>query len=184
MALNQLAQTHARAICGIAREKNLLGEVGDELKAVADTVRENNELTNLFYHPLVPAAAKKDAVKAIFAGDLHDFVENFILLLIDKRREAALPAIVQEYTSLANELRNIVEAEVTVAKELTKKQLTALTAKLEQMTGKKVAVKIKIDASILGGVIVQIGDKLIDGSTVRQLQTLKSNLLTAKMTAG
>ena len=93
-----------------------------------------------------------------------------------------MPAIVREYVKLANGARNIVEAEVTTAIPLDKDQQTALINKLSRVTGKTIVLKTQIDKAIIGGVIVQIGDKLIDGSIARQLQTLKNTLLNSEVT--
>lgn len=180
MLTNQLALKYAQAIYEIASEKSLLSEVEQQLKLVEATVAGHADLSTLMFHPLVPAPAKKETISRVFAGDLDDFVQNFLLLLIDKRREPALPAIIREYIRLANEARNIAEAEVLTAKELTGGQLNALAAKLSQVTGKNIVLKTAIDQDLIGGVVVKIGDKLIDGSVVRQLKALKTALLTNK----
>ena len=183
MLTSQLALKYAQAIFEIATEKSMLDQVEKELKLVAATIAGHEDLAQLIYHPLVPAEAKKETVSRIFAGDLTDFVRNFILLLIDKRREPALPAIVREYIRLANEARNIAEAEVFTAKELSPEQLAALAAKLSQVTGKNIVLKTTVDQELLGGVVVKIGDKLIDGSVVRQLKALKAALVINQATA-
>lgn len=184
MLINQLAQTYARAICAIAEEKGALDRVASQLRQVEAVIRENTDLSNLLYHPRVPAQAKKETIEAVFAGELDDFVKNFLLLLIDKRRETALTAIVREYLDIANNMRNIAEAEVIVSQELSEGQKQALIDKLKKLTGKNIVLKIQLDEKILGGIIVKIGDKLIDGSVTRQLKTLKSNILSQRLSAG
>lgn len=183
MLTSQLALKYAQAIFEIATEKSMLDQVEKELKLVEATIAGHEDLANLIYHPLVPAEAKKETVSRIFADDLNGFVRNFILLLIDKRREPAFPAIVREYIRLANEARNIAEAEVFTAKELSPGQLEALAAKLSKVTGKNIVLKTTVDQELLGGVVVKIGDKLIDGSVVRQLKALKAALSTNQATA-
>ncbi|WP_371372245.1 ATP synthase F1 subunit delta [Sporomusa aerivorans] len=183
MLTSQLALKYAQAIYEIATEKAMLDKVEQELKLVEDTIAGHEELATLIYHPLVPAEAKKETISQIFAEELDVFVRNFILLLIDKRREPALPAIIREYIRLANEARNIAEAEIFTAKELSQEQLTALAAKLSEVTGKNIVLKATIDQELLGGVVVKIGDKLIDGSVARQLKALKAALLNNQATA-
>ncbi|HWR44368.1 F0F1 ATP synthase subunit delta [Sporomusa sp.] len=183
MLTNQLATKYAQAIYEIASEKAMLDNVEKQLKLVEATIAGHADLATLMYHPLVPAPAKKETIGRVFAGDLDGFVQNFLLLLIDKRREPALPAIIREYIRLANEARNIAEAEVYTAKELSAEQLAALAAKLSQVTGKNIVLKTTIDQELLGGVVVKIGDKLIDGSVARQLKALKAALLANQATA-
>ncbi|MDF2569022.1 MAG: atpH [Sporomusa sp.] len=183
MLTNKLAVKYAQAIYEIASEKAMLDTVEKQLKLVEATISGHADLATLMYHPLVPAPSKKETINRVFAGDLDAFVQNFLLLLIDKRREPALPAIIREYIRLANEARNIAEAEVFTAKELSAEQLDALAAKLSKVTGKNVVLKTTIDQELIGGVVVKIGDKLIDGSVARQLKALKTALLTTQATA-
>lgn len=182
MLANQLALKYAQAIYEVAADKDMLGKVEEELSMVEKTIYEHEDLRILFYHPRVPAKAKKETVTKLFNQELQGFVHNFLLLLIDKRREAALPQIVTEYRKLANEARNIGEAEVISAMPLTESEEAELARKLSKVTGKNIVLKTYIDESILGGVIVKIGDKLIDGSVARQLKMLKNALLTTEVT--
>ena len=183
MLINTLAQTYARAICQIAEEKNMIDQVETQVKMVEEIIASNEDFKNLFYHPRVPAEAKKETVQAIFKDDVDQIVLNALLFLIDKRRETALSAIIKEYVELANEIRNIVTVEVTVARALTEEQKKALSDKLEKILCKTVSMKMKIDESIIGGVVVRLGDKLIDGSVNRQLRALKSTLLSDRLVA-
>ena len=183
MLTSQLALKYAQAIYEIATEKAMLDQVEKELKLVEATIAGHEELAHLIYHPLVPAEAKKQTISQIFAEELNVFVRNFILLLIDKRREPALPAIIREYIRLANEARNIAEAEVITARELSPEQQAALAGKLSKVTGKNIVLKTTIDQELLGGVVVKIGDKLIDGSVARQLKALKAALSASQATA-
>ena len=128
-------------------------------------------------NPQVQPQAKRDLFSKLFKEDLASTVYNFIMLLIDKRRESLLEAIVERYQALSNDARNIIEAEVTVAAALSQGQQEQLVAKLEQVTGKTVLVSTHIDKSILGGIVVKLGDKLIDGSVIRRMQSLQKQLM-------
>ena len=177
MIASQLALRYAEALYEIAAEKEALDGVEKELDIVEETLAEYGELATLLYHPQVPLAAKKETVVRVFGPQVADYVRNFLLLLVDKRRETALPAIIKVYRQLANKARNIAEAEVTTAMPLAEGDRQALAAKLSAVTGKTVVLNTRVDESIVGGVVVKIGDKLIDGSVVRQLETLKAALL-------
>jgi F-type H+-transporting ATPase subunit delta len=177
MIASQLALRYAEALYELAAEKQALDAVEKELAIVDKTLADYGELATLLYHPQVPVAAKKDTVNKVFGTQVSEYVRNFLLLLIDKRREMALPSIIKEYTVLANKARNIAEAEVTTAVALSDGEQTALKAKLSAVTGKNIVLKTKVDNRLMGGVIVKLGDKLIDGSVVRQLSALKAALL-------
>jgi F-type H+-transporting ATPase subunit delta len=182
MLTSQLASRYAQALYELAAENQELDQVEAELGVVAATLSEVPELASLLYHPQVPMAAKKDTVIKVFGTQLGDHVRNFLLLLVDKRRETALAAIVKEYKALANAARNITEAEVTTAMPLSEGERQALAAKLSTVTGKTVTLAAKVDRRIIGGVIVKIGDKLIDGSVVRQLAMLEAALRKIEVT--
>ncbi|SFL62629.1 F0F1 ATP synthase subunit delta [Pelosinus propionicus] len=182
MLTNQLAVKYAQALYELASEKQVLEITEQELRFVENTIASYDDLSTLMYHPQVLAQAKKETIHKVFGQDIHDFVLNFLLLLVDKRRESILPAIISEYATLANKARNIVEAEVTTALPLGESQHTALANKLSQVTGKTIVLKTQINQGIIGGMIVKIGDKLIDGSVVRQLATLKKALLNNEVT--
>lgn len=182
MLMNQLAAKYAQAIYELAAQKDMLNVVEKELLLVESTIASYHDLGILLYHPQVLPQVKKETIRKIFGQDITDFVLNFLLLLLDKRRETVLPAIIHEYVKMANQARNIVEAEVTTALPLDESQHTALVKKLSLVTGKKVVLTTQLDQSIIGGMIIKMGDKLIDGSVVRQLATLKNALLNNEVT--
>jgi F-type H+-transporting ATPase subunit delta len=176
MLTNPIAQKYAQAIYEIACDKNMLEQVEEQLKMIAATLSETSDLPKFLYHPLVQAKAKHELIAKVFAQEVADFVYTFLLLLVDKRRETLLPDIIREFNLLANQARNIVEADVTVAMPLQEAEQLALARKLGAITGKNVLLHVSVDERILGGVIVKIGDKLIDGSVARQLHMLQSAL--------
>jgi F-type H+-transporting ATPase subunit delta len=182
MLSSQLASRYAQAIYELAAEQQELDAVEEQLSLVEKTLSSVPELGSLLYHPQVPVAAKKDTIAKVFGQQLSVHVRNFLMVLIDKRRETALPAIVKEFKVLANAARNITEAEITTAMPLSDSERQALSAKLSAVTGKRVTLLAKVDQRIVGGVIVKIGDKLIDGSVVRQLATLEAALLKTEVT--
>lgn len=182
MLANQLAVKYAQAIFELAAEKQLLDQVEAELTMVETQIKTYSDLATLIYHPQVLPKAKKETITKLFGNEVADFVLKFLLLLVDKRRESILPGIIREYIKLANSARHIVEAEVTTAMPLEPQQEEALIAKLALVTGKKIVLKAQIDTAIIGGVIVKIGDKLIDGSVARQLEMLKNTLLNTEVT--
>jgi len=182
MLTNQLATKYAQAIYELSAEKNMLEQVEQELMMVEQTIHNYSDLSTLIYHPRVLPQAKKDTLQSIFGKEIADFVLKFLLLLVDKRRETILLDIIHEYVKLANEARNIVEAQVTTAMPLSPEQQEGLMKKLALVTGKTIVLKTQIDAAIIGGVVVKIGDKLIDGSIARQLEIMKNALLNTEVT--
>ena len=121
-----------------------------------------------------------------YAHDLYELASdknllaeaNFLLQLAEKHRDADLPAILREYVELAKENKsNLIMADVTTALPLTAGQEQALAEKLAAMTGKTIKIRQHVDSEILGGIVVRVGDKLLDGSLSHQLSVLQADLL-------
>lgn len=121
-----------------------------------------------------------------YAHDLYELAQDknflneaqFLLQLVEKHREAALPAILREYVELAKENKsNLLMADVTTALPLTASQEQALAEKLAAMTCRTIKIRQHVDSSILGGIVVRVGDKLLDGSVLHQLSVLQAELL-------
>ena len=121
-----------------------------------------------------------------YAHDLYELASdknllaeaNFLLQLAEKHRDADLPAILREYVELAKENKStLIMADVTTALPLTASQEQALAEKLAAMTGKTIKIRQHVDSEILGGIVVRVGDKLLDGSLSHQLSVLQADLL-------
>lgn len=176
----QLARKYSRAIFEIAQEENKLVEYGRELADARNGIDSVPAAVAFLSNPQVDTKAKKELLQKLFEGELSANVYNFLMLLIDKRRIGLLDAIEDIYRELSNEARGILIADVTTAEPADEAQQAAIKAKLAQVTGKQVELRLHEDKSILGGVVVKIGDRRIDGSVVGRLETLKKELLANK----
>lgn len=178
-----VAGRYAAALYDIASEKKVLpkyksmvDKVEDELKAIGAVIKENTDLQKLLYHPQITPVAKKELLDRLFKGKISDITNNFLALLVDRRRETYFDSIVEEFISLANAGRNIVASSVTSAVELGDQEKGELNRILAKLTGQKVTTTYAVDPSLMGGIVVRIGDKIIDGSVRTRLATLKERL--------
>ena len=172
----QLATKYARAIFELAQEENKLDDYDKDLALVREDVFTLPEAVTFFKNPLVPHQAKKDLLMNAFKGEVSDNVMNFLLLLTDKSRIGIFNEIYEIFSGLKNDAQGILIADVTTAFPLTRQQETKLGQKLAEVTRKKIKIRRHEDKSILGGVIVRVGDKRIDGSAAGRLQALKGSL--------
>lgn len=173
----QLVRKYAKAIFEIAQEEGKLVEYGDELKAAREGIESVPQAIEFFSNPQIDPKLKKELLQKCFKKELSKDVYHFLLLLVDKHRFVLFPAIVDEYRALSNEARGILIADVTTASAASKKQQKAIADKLEQVTGKKVELRLHEDKPLIGGVVVKIGDRRIDGSVAGRLETMKRKLL-------
>lgn len=173
----QLATKYATAIFEIAKEENDLDgyakdlDIVREIFAVPDAVK-------FFQNPLVPAQAKKDLLIRVVGKACKLNVLNFLMLLVDKKRIGVFKEIHDIFTSLKNEEQGVLIADVTTAFPLTKKQQDALIKKLTTLTKRTIQIRPHKDESIIGGLVLKIGDKRIDGSVAGRLRALKDSLRT------
>lgn len=172
----QLATKYSRAIFELAQEENKLDDYAKDLNQVQADVFSLPEAVKFFQNPLIPHQAKKDLLTKAFNKEISADVMNFLMLLVDKNRIGIFNEIYEIFNGLKNQAQGILVADVITAFPLTKTQETQLNKKLASVTGKKIQIRKHEDKSILGGVIVTIGDKRIDGSAAGRLRALKGTL--------
>ena len=145
-----------------------------ELEGAASTL-QSAELSEALANPAIPVQQRADIVGGVFA-DLGEPVRNLILLLLKRGRIRQLPRVAAEFRRLDDKRNNIVHATATSAAPLDDAELRAITARLEQMSGSQVALETAVDPDLIGGIVVRIGDSLIDGSVRGRLERLRNQL--------
>lgn len=173
----QLARKYAKAMFELAMEEDKLVPYGKELRSVKKDFRSAPQLTAYLANPQIQREDKKKLLKRLFKGELSDTILNFLYLLVDKRRIELFDAIEDIYRALSNEERGIVVADVTSARPLTSSQEDKIQKKLAKVTGKKVDIRTHTDESLIGGLVVRIGDKRIDGSVRGRLEQMTAELM-------
>lgn len=177
MRASALARRYAGALFAAAKEADLIDQVESDLGLVTFTLESTPRLGEVLAHPLIPAERKKDIVADLFRDKVQGVALDFLHLLVDKRRSEVLEDVEQEYVRLANEYRNVMPVAVTSAIQLTSEEAVALRKKLEESTGKKIELEFAEDSEIIGGLVIKIGDTVIDGSVRGYLQSLRERLL-------
>ncbi|WP_286724166.1 F0F1 ATP synthase subunit delta, partial [Pelotomaculum sp. PtaB.Bin117] len=176
MLKGAVAGRYSAALYDLAVESNQVDQIEEELKAVDTILQENTDLQKVLYHPQITAAAKKELLDQLFKGKISELTLNFIKLLVDRRRETFLGDIASEFIAKANAARNIVEVRVTSVVDLKDQEKGEFDQLLAKLTGKKVQVSYATDPSLLGGVLIRIGDKVIDGTIKAKLAALGDRL--------
>jgi F-type H+-transporting ATPase subunit delta len=148
-----------------------------ELQSFAAALEASAELRNALGTPAVPAGRKR-AVIAQIAGilKLSAITRNFLFILVDHRRIAALPEIVRSFELIVDERLGFARAEVSSARELSEAQQRAVSSELERLTGKRLRARYALDETLLGGLVARIGSTVYDGSLRGQLRSLEHRL--------
>jgi len=144
--------------------------------AVADERLTGGEATRLLSNPAVPAASRIEVLGRILGDDVVGVQRNLLALLIRRGRFEQLPAVIREFGRLYRQREGIVEATVTSAVPLGAAEIASLQARLVTMTGKRIELSQEVDPALLGGVVVRVGDQLIDGSVQGRLERLRTDL--------
>ncbi len=168
-----LSGRYATALFGLAQDRGQPGVVESSLKTLQAGLAESDDLAALVKSPLV---GRDDAARAIAALapvlDLDPVTANFLGVLAQNRRLADLPAIIRAFRDLAARSRGETHAEVVSAHPLDEAQVDALKQQLRHRIGREVAVDLRVDPTLLGGLIVRIGSQMIDSSIKTRLNTL------------
>ncbi len=167
---------YAQALLMLAMEKNAVDQYEKELDSFLVLLENDTSVKDLMDNPRVLPEEKKLALKNLIDNRFSHMVTNFLNLIIDKRREGLYQEIIREYKKYADEARNIIDAEVRSAVKLTDKDFRDLEKRLSQATGKNIRLKNVIDTSLIGGLVVRVGDTVIDGSIVKKLSLMKRRL--------
>ncbi|MDD2271104.1 MAG: ATP synthase F1 subunit delta [Desulfuromonadaceae bacterium] len=177
MINNAIARRYAKALVQLGSEGGLIDRFRDELSIVDGLFRTNGDLRAAFSNPALTSEQKKSMMKELIAKTAcSELVGNFLLLLVDKNRVAFLGQIVQTYEKLADEFSGVIRPVITTAFALDDSQVGAIQSALEKKTGKKIVPQMVVDASLLGGVVTQIGDIAYDNSVKTQLKRIKDIL--------
>ena len=165
---------YAEAAFEIALRDGTVEQWRAELERAAAAL-DNAELSETLANPAIPIQERVDIVQRVFA-DLGDPGRNLVLLLLRRGRIRQLPRVAGEYRRLDDKRNNIVHAIATSASPLDDAELRAITARLEQMSGGQVELETAVDPDLIGGLVVRIGDRLIDGSVRGRLERLRNKL--------
>ena len=177
MTRSKVSKRYAKALLSLGMEDGRYQDYGKELRAFADFYESHAELNQAITNPAFTLQDRTQILKALLDKTAPSAtLRNFLNLLLDKGRISAVGQISAFYEQLTDEVSNIVGAEVVVPRPLAGEAETRLARALEQMTSKKVRMKVRQDKSIVGGIIVKIGDLVVDGSVKAQVQGIKESL--------
>lgn len=168
------SHAYAEALLAVARSESSLAEVEDELFRVARLLESNDELRTTLTDAQLPVSRRQQIVEDLLGGIANPTTTALVSMVVGTGRARDLPAIIDELVRLSAAEGNREVAEVRSAVDLTDDQKQRLSAALEAKTGKKVELKVIIDPTVLGGLVAQVGDTVIDGSVKTRLQQLKT----------
>jgi len=176
MAQQLSGQRYAQAIFDLALENNEVEQWGQDLEVVSEAFQDS-DFAALMKHADMSAADKRAATGSVLAG-VNTMVRNLVDLLVSKGSVDSIADVYTSYTELLDQHLGRQRVEVTTAIALGEAEANRITSFVSELVRREVVLTIKVDESILGGLVIQIGDRLLDGSTKARLDGLKNRLHT------
>jgi F-type H+-transporting ATPase subunit delta len=175
MSSTRAAIRYAKAILDMANSKSAANEVSQDMTLIATTIKGNAELNTFIQNPTIKVEVKESALLEVFAS-VNNVTKGLFHLLLENKRFEILESIAIEYNKLFDEANGVEVAKVTTAIAITPELEAKVLAKIKEFSNKKVTIENIVDASIIGGFILRIGDKQYNASVANRLQVLKREL--------
>ena len=172
----KIARKYAHALFEAGIEANVIDKVYNDILFVVETLKSNEQLADFMYSPLIKISDKKDVVSKLFSVHIQSVTLDFMNVLVDAGRFDVIEEISNQFSNVYNEEKNIVKPLITSAVELNEQQRANLLAKLEMKLNKKIEPEYCVNADIIGGLIVEIGDKTIDCSLKTKFDNMQKQL--------
>lgn len=169
----RLASRYAKSLIGLALEKGQLEQAYADMQWLRDVCKSSRDFVNLLKSPIINNESKKKIINAVTGGNISDLTKAFITLLITKNRESNLPEIISAFIDAYKEHKNIQTIKLTTAAPLTDEMRNAIVDQVKKSAHfDKVEVEEKINPALIGGFVLQVGDKLIDASIAYDLKAI------------
>lgn len=174
MSITRIASRYAKSLLDLAKEQDILEVIKGDMAAFSK-MAQNKDLALLLRSPIVNIGKKKSIFKALFEGKFNKLTNAFLNIVLVKGREAALPAIAVEFGNQYKSLKGITDVTITTAIELDDANLEKIKSTLlgSNETAKSLNITTVIDPDIIGGFVIEIGDKLYNNSVAYKLNNLK-----------
>lgn len=173
-----VAKRYATALFQAVQESETAdaAAVLQELKGIQQALDEVPAFARFFTSPVVGDREKKQFITELFKDKISTELYHFLMILVDKRREGAFEGMVQIFGELTEALENRMEAVAVTAVPMNEASRASMAASLSTLTGREVTLTNQVDTSIIGGVMVRMGDRVIDGTVRNRLNLLKEDL--------
>ena len=176
--MEELAQVYANALFEVASEHEVADDVRDQLGQFADELEDNRDLQIFLFSPYFSSQEKRDGIRKIVEGADERFL-NFLELLAERHRMPAIFRIRRAYDALWRVENRLLPVTVTSAIELDEGLVEGVGKRIEEQTGKKVELTSNVDPDVLGGLVLQVGNMVLDASIRNRLEQLRKQVAKA-----
>ena len=170
--MNETGKEYAEALFALASEENELEEITASVGTLKELFTEAPEYLEFLSSPAVPVNERTAAIEEAFGNSLPEHTVSFVKLLCERGRIGEIFSCIKEYEALYQYATGLTKAYVTSAAPLSEEQQTALSAKLEKLVGRHVALSLTVDPALIGGLTVEVDGQILDGSLKHRLDEL------------
>jgi F-type H+-transporting ATPase subunit delta len=176
--MEEIARVYAEALFEVAKQKGKLDTIRDQLGRVADALERDRELAVFFFSPYFSTAEKRDGIERAIAGAEPELV-NFLELLVEKHRMPVIFRIRRRFDELWAKERRRLKVTLTSAVELDPEVVERVGAEIERQTDRTVELHSRVDEDVLGGLVLQVGNMVLDASIRNRLEKLRKEVAQA-----
>ncbi len=177
--IREIDRVYATALVEMAADAGRLEEVADEVKQLIEGLGDQTDFSRLLGAPTLAVEERAAIIERVFKGRVHDLVFSFLMVVNRKGRHELFPGVFHAFLDIYDERHGVIEVDAYSAHAMTELQKAQITSSLSESIGRQVVVREHVDASLIGGVKLRIGDQLIDGTVVHQLRQLRDELIEA-----
>jgi F-type H+-transporting ATPase subunit delta len=176
--MEEIAQVYARALFEVAVERDVLDEVHEQLDAFAGAMNDNRELAVFFFSPYFSVSEKKEGLgRAV--SDANPAFANFLEALIERHRMPAIFRIREEFTALYDDERKLLPVKITSAVSLDEETVASLGRRIGEQVDREIEVSAAVDPDIIGGIVLRVGNVILDASIRNRLEQLRKQVAQA-----
>ncbi len=180
-----VSKTYGDALFELAVEENLTDSLMEEIQMVQTALKENEDFEKILMHPEIPKSEKLQVIENVFKGQTSDALTGFFRIVVTKGRYKDLPDIFAYFIARVKEYRKIGVAQVTSAISLSEEQKKKIEKKLLDSTQyETMEIEYKVDKSLIGGLLIRIGDRVVDSTIKHRLNSLTANLMKISLEKG
>jgi ATP synthase F1 delta subunit len=176
--LEEIARVYAEALFGAAKEKDKLDEIHEQLDEFADAMESNHDMQVFFFSPYFTSAEKREGISKAISGAADEFI-NFLELVAEKHRMPAIFATRRAFDELWAEERKRLDVTVTSAVELDPKVVEKVGDEIAKQTGREIDLNAVVDQDVIGGLVLRVGNRVLDASVRAKLDRLRKEIAAA-----
>jgi ATP synthase F1 delta subunit len=176
--MEEIAEVYARSLFEVASEHDVLDEIREQLGQFADALNDNREVAVFFFSPYFSTEEKKDGLEKLIDG-ANPLLMNFLEALVERHRMPAIFRIRTRYRELWDDANQLLPVQVTSAVDLPRETIENIGERIGEQTGRKVELSSAVDPDILGGIVLRVGNFILDASISNRLEQLRKQVAQA-----